>query len=183
MLDKVVSHPIIFKSNMVRAILAGHKWQTRRVGSLYKKWQPGDQLWVKEPFSYVDALLKVGDIKVRYEADGSEHWIRWAVTTIPQKMPSIFMPRVASRLTLEINAIRTEHLQDITEEDAEAEGMPHPSQFREPLDIYVDGVFREATCYRDVFISAWNALQRERGYSWQSNPLVWVIQFKVMRHD
>ena len=143
--------PILFSSEMVRAILKG-KDQTRRpINKLkgyryiteFKKsetpgydftfrrpdmvWcdyrrqelldlcpygKPGDRLYVRETFTEKEGQ------KI-YKADGSNKdlgvWWGWT--------PSIHMPRGASRLTLEITELRAEPLQDISEEDAIAEGI------------------------------------------------------------
>jgi hypothetical protein len=93
-------------------------------------------------------------------------------------LPPIHMPRWASRITLEVAGVRVERLQDITEEDARAEGV-HP----------IPGVmFEEFTAQARrrgmagplvyVFEEMWNELNVRRGYGWDSNPWVWVIEFK-----
>jgi hypothetical protein len=82
------------------------------------------------------------------------------------------MPRWASRITLEITDIRVERLQDITEEDAEAEGSK------------LDGGTAPEICYtyRYGFSKLWDSLNAKRGFSWESNPWVWVIGFKEANH-
>jgi hypothetical protein len=82
------------------------------------------------------------------------------------KRSSIFMPRWASRLTLEITAVRVERLKDITIEDAQAEGVT-------PLGVEGDG-----RRWRASFRELWDSLNAKRGYGWDKNPWAWVISFK-----
>jgi hypothetical protein len=153
--------------------------------------QPGDRLWVRETHlpdppidgtwpSTGDTYASIEDIPERYRS--AEHvlyratWkdggcgLRWR--------PSIYMPRWASRITLEITDVRVERLQDITEADAEAEGMPHPSAFREqPVPVFFGGDFKDAETHRDVFAAGWDSIKGERA-PWASNPWVWVLTFR-----
>lgn len=81
--------------------------------------------------------------------------------------PSIFMPRWASRITLEIMAIRVERVQDISEEDAIAEGIPYSHWV---------GV----KYHRYQYKLLWDSINAKRGYPWESNPWVWAIEFTVV---
>lgn len=77
--------------------------------------------------------------------------------------PSIHMPRWASRLTLAVESIRVERLQDITEEDARAEGVSE---------------FGRVTDARGAFVALWESINGERpGCDWRSNPWVWRVAF------
>jgi hypothetical protein len=144
---------------------------------------PGGRLWVRETWLELDRdhyqepgrprdLLsdRYGKPRrngVAYRADTdsegdairAEYGYRWT--------PSIHMPRWASRLTLEITEVRVQRLQEISEEDAKAEGViargpgsptlrPHQRDFR----------------------ALWNDINSKRGYGWDSNPWVWAISFK-----
>lgn len=81
-------------------------------------------------------------------------------------IPSIFMPRWASRINLKITRVRVERVTDISEEDAKAEGVtPNPITNIDP--------------YRAAFCELWDKLNEKRGYSWLSQPYVWVIDFKL----
>lgn len=82
--------------------------------------------------------------------------------------PSIFMPRWASRITLEITDVRVERLQDISEADAEAEGCD-----REANQTY--GGWPEN--YTIGYYKLWQSINAKRGYGWETNPWVWVITF------
>lgn len=119
-------HPILFSAPMVRAILDGRKTMTRRVLTRQIRWVEGDILWVREPWR---TLQKCDHIPARYCMDDPDKidfaasgfarnplWA-WGVTRSP-----IHMPRWASRITLEVEAVRVERLHDITEADAVAEG-------------------------------------------------------------
>jgi hypothetical protein len=150
--------PIIFSDAMVRAILDGTKTQTRRivkppleqntpaVACPYGK--PGDWLWVRETWAE-----QAGDVIYR------------ATDTTERKLwkPAIFMPRWASRITLEIESIRVERLQDCSRADAMAEGYPakNMADGPDPLEWY-------ATLWNNI-----NGLG-----SWDANPWVWVISFR-----
>lgn len=94
--------------------------------------------------------------------DSGSNPIRWR--------PSIFMPRWASRITLEITDVRVERLQDISEEDARAEGADPISE-----EVSSNPLIR----YRAAFHSLWSSINGIG--SWQSNPWVWVISFKVVK--
>ena len=164
--------PIIFSSPMVRAILDGRKTQTRRDikeklmcgedahvnNCQYGK--PGDRLWVRETFCYHDDLARY-----LYKADG--------VTGVKWK-PSIFMPRIASRIMLEITGIRVERLQDISEEDAIAEGVDGEN---EAAKIGAEWYEKPKRAYRRL----WKSINGTG--SWDLNPFVWVIEFMVLNNE
>lgn len=95
----------------------------------------------------------------RYEWEPGKSPLKW-------KSP-LFMPRWASRITLEITDIRVERVQDITEEDARAEGTTSPLRYVGAL--------------RHKYKHLWDSLNAKRGFSWESNPWVWVIIFKVVQ--
>lgn len=95
---------------------------------------------------------------------------------------SRFMPRWASRLTLEIMSVRVERVQDISYEDALAEGVydyaailsdePHPSG-ESPQQAA-----RRLQWPQRLYRKLWESLNAARGHDWNSNPFVWVIEFK-----
>lgn len=188
--------PIIFSAPMVRAILSGAKTQTRRIikpqptpcigGGInwYDKGRsfigspenfrsycpygkPGDRLWVRETWgAWPHMLGGVQRESLRYRADGeyqNEHGARrW-------RSP-IHMPRWASRITLEITDVRVERLQDISGMDAKREGVSVPAHL--PHDgADLDYARRE---YRRL----WQSINGPG--SWETNPWVWVIEFKKL---
>ncbi|MEL5292672.1 hypothetical protein [Serratia nevei] len=191
--------PVIFNSEMVRAIIDGRKTQTRRVianvspdnciplqkptktkdgiythvmdapgHGLCPFGRVGDRLWVRETFAghYLDddqiQDIKDGRCKAKDlceyrsdygdDADCADGWT-----------PSIHMPRWASRILLEITAVRVERLNDISEEDARAEGAP--------TELCIIG-----EKHYMGFRTLWKSIYGEE--NWRANPWVWVIEFR-----
>lgn len=198
--------PILFSGETVRAILEGRKTQTRRVvkpqpdftygsrnvsgGNLRNlPFQVGQTLWVRETWFYDRTTFTNGPNKPR-DFDARDLYFRADGTCCQQVpecccaevgspwRPSIHMPRWASRLTLEITGVRVERLQEISEEDAKAEGV-EPGCLtcgENCIDRGGCGYCRPA--YRDSFCYLWDKLNASRGYSWDSNPFVWVVEFQ-----
>ena len=136
----------------------------------------GDHLWVKETFrpTGLFASHKPRDTKAcgwfSYQADpvqlDRDKVIKWR--------PSIFMPRWASRITLEITNVRTERLQDINEADALAEGVAIDRGSAYHVAGH-EGKWAHSTA-RGCFETLWGSINGTD--SWRSNPWVWVITFK-----
>lgn len=183
--------PVIFNAPMVRAILDGRKTQTRRV---IKGWQPdgetvmhfnygkaeslrcpygqpGDRLWVRETlWQHNNFGFPLGESPQLQSGIGERVW-SYAADIIDADsktgtVPSIRMPRWASRITLEIRGVRVERLQDISEEDALAEGMSRWHKTRQ------GSVPRNA---RDNFKLLWDSINGVG--AWDKNEWVWVISF------
>lgn len=214
--------PLLFSSEMVRAILDGRKTQTRRVikhwppkinlpfdvrgdwpighntiarAGIYQpksnplgalsviaengnllgikpyefRWicpygKPGDRLWVRETWRELIDFGAPGDSSssnyCEYRADNKPDFdpdVKWC--------SPIFMPRWASRITLEIVKVRAERLQDITDTNGMYEGWTC-----DPKNLnYLPRIW---------FSELWERINAKRGYSWESNPWVWVIEFK-----
>jgi len=193
---------IIFGSEMVKAILEGRKTQTRRVikpqpasGIRFSPFVPGqvedghgrelrcpyavDRLWVRETWTEgYNRLLIEGEgddenaVSIIYKdgteiyrpcpAATAEHWGDFSLDgdLNPIWKSSMFMPRWASRITLEVVSVRVERLQEISDSDARAEG-----------------VLCDLNCRRP-FMELWDSINAKRGYGWDSNPWVWVIEFE-----
>jgi len=206
-------HPILFNGPMVRAILEGRKTKTRRIVKLNasgrawkgkKNWhcddpdallacpyQPGDRLWVRETWCMrTGGMLPHMDRACipRYRADGElkPEWgfMKWH--------PSIHMPRRASRITLEVTGVRIERLQDISDEDAKAEGLTTVTKDgqlykwgipdRDGLPGSCDDGWPWThwdTDPREAFRSLWNGINLDTN-GWDANPYVWVIDFMVI---
>ncbi|WP_422057368.1 hypothetical protein [Sphingomonas sp.] len=173
----MTDRPIIFSAPMVRALLAGRKTQTRRLAtSPLARCAVGDRLWVKETFA------KAPPHGVRYAATD-------AISDLRRQHPSIHMPRWASRVTLIVEAVRTEPLQAISEDDAWAEGVCQAVEdagrtaFGESCSdemrrmIVTSIIGSGATAYRWL----WESLHDKEGQRWEDNPEVLVLTFSV-RH-
>jgi hypothetical protein len=189
-----MEHPILFSGEMVRAILDGKKTQTRRVikninDCPYGK--PGDCLWVREGLQRAKKLDFLGDDKwttqyiatgtaVPYAPGAKEGWCGTALWQWKNKSISpILMPHWASRITLEITNIQVEKLQDITNKDAMEEGILswyYEIQYDENSMYYWSPI--EGSGAASKFSEMWNSVNAKRGYSWDSNPYVWVVEFK-----
>lgn len=196
--------PMIFNAEMVRAILDGRKTQTRRImknqpvlnGNLYEvfgaAWSkgvtsvpavPGHSLSTRCPFGEVGDRIWVRETWARYNIDQDSHDMAYRATTPedwPEEgrwRPSIHMPRWASRITLEITGVGVQRLQSISPNDASREGLIKlPATGRYCLnqgDQYFGGASHDA---REVFSWLWESIYGAE--SWQSNPWVWVIEFK-----
>jgi hypothetical protein len=136
---------------------------------------PGDRLYVRETWR-AWALNGAGDLwRVEYQASAGERggtrdvyppsdWTPPLALNGGGWAPSIHMPRWASRLTLEVTGVRVERVQDITEEEARAEGVP-----TDPHDEYAT--------YRDLFARLWDSLATA-GSKWADNPWVWAVSFR-----
>lgn len=198
----IKERPILFSGEMVKAILAGRKTQTRRVvkieGDAEHKWlfsgvdetgvavfwskkkqgtytrvgcpygKIGDQLWVRETWYDDLGCRAISDRRegIFYRADGEAETqfedymdLRWK--------PSIHMPRWASRIQLENTNVWVERLNDISEANVKAEGI-------------TDGDSIWSGSYRGAYATRWNEINAKQGYSWESNPLVFVIEFKKL---
>jgi hypothetical protein len=130
---------------------------------------PGDRLWVRETWAaftqptheygesdlvegpIAEAVETHGPLAYVYRADGNSLPDRWR--------PSIFMPRAASRILLEITDVRVQRLQEISDEDARAEGYDRSHAFP-----------------REWFALLWERIHGPG--SWHVNPWVWAITFQ-----
>lgn len=234
------TRPILFKGEMVRAILDGRKTQTRRILkpaplppvarwvmkdhwwipeaiseavkrqfiTTWPDWlrcpygQLGDQLWVRETWRIGAWKEDGGEIAIDYMADNfnrrewlqvpeqddfEKYWLQccddcgkawikpdedgkhhWEPGESPCRIrPSIFMPRWASRITLEVTNVRVERLQSITVSEAMAEG------YEGSIPDHIDP---SITWYSEL----WESINGPG--SWAANPWVWVIEFKRLNN-
>lgn len=134
------------------------KWFTCPYG------QPGDRLWVRETWWGTIAYTVPEGHEQRFVAYRATMKGDRSPAADGKWRPSIFMPRWASRITLEVTAVRVERVQDISEEDARAEGIEWKNLPR--------------SAWRNVFSRLWNEINAARGYGWDTNPWVWVLTLK-----
>lgn len=199
---RMAERPILFSGDMVRAILAGRKTQTRRVvkgsrckdsgaplapceiaaevnGGDYRLCPygvPGDTLWVREKHWIVERDGQGIDVPFLVYDDEWERGVVSLGTPLRPWVgpfekygprPSIHMPRWASRITLRVTGVRVERLQEISEDDAKAEGVTY-SQAMEIGDSYTGG-----------FRALWHTIHAADGpHGWEANPWVWVVEFE-----
>ena len=168
--------------------------------------QAGDFLWVRETWAHYHTINHVRRIDARafdevsdglagYRADGhdtiedfrrhvrlmSECDLEAVEINGNRWRPSIHMPRWASRITLEVTGVRVERLQEISEDDAKAEGVEPwviGDGWREyglPPSVEAAGTHPLRSA-RDSFASLWESINGPG--SWKANPWVWVIEFR-----
>jgi hypothetical protein len=144
--------------------------------------QPGDRLWVRESFDpiYPQDPSYNGGKPIEYDYQATyKHGDRLGdLIGVKKKWkPSIHMPRRASRITLEITGVRVERLQDISEADAQAEGINVlPTLKGQACNI--DGGPLLAGGPRLAFRDLWQSINGPE--SWQATPWVWVVEFKPL---
>ncbi len=186
--------PILFNTEMVRAILDGRKRQTRRIikglplyepyfeedegrgflmdsedGQFYaletfSKIKPGDVLWVRETWQ---RLSDFGEWRYEYRADyEDDDPLRLDGMYITWR-PSIHMPKEAARIFLKVKDVRAERLQDISVDEIRAEG----------LDVLGKTVNTSFRMWRELWDSTVKKADLPR-YGWEANPWVWVIEFE-----
>ena len=166
------ARPILFSGQMVRAILDGRKTQTRRIVKPHPDgdfgapflFQNSDDIWTAHDPRYPCEHGVAGEWHCPYGAPGDRREARWRL--------GIHMPRLASRITLEIVNVRVERLQEIREDDAKAEGC-------QPV-THEDGAVDCGT-RKTTFAKLWDSINAKRGYGWEANPHVWVIEFRMTK--
>lgn len=203
--------PILFSTEMVKAILDGRKTMTRRViksrhesglfqvckrvtdgqitvitsldwderpmndctGDIQPKYKVGDVLWVRETFRIINHSGSASPYFYKADAcetDLNDKDIKWK--------PSIFMPREACRIFLEVTNVRAEKLGDISADDSIDEGI-------ELVRLVIDSVFT-IPMYKDYTnglcapdpIESFKSLWRSINGDWNSEQWVWVYSFK-----
>jgi len=152
----------LFRAEEVAAAREGRKTQYRfpmnpqpRGGKLpAPPLRAGEIVWVKEPWQAWRDTTKGKAWTFQYKADGGKSPIRWR--------PTVLMPKRAARLWLRVKEVRGQRLQDISEEDARAEGFsPGPEA-------------------RAAFRQSWDTSRRTHpGYQWAANIWVWAVTFEL----
>ena len=216
--------PILFKGEMVRALLSGKKTQTRRIIkpqptvcphnpmyldwsgladgvtadrvalALYMPYQVGDLLWVRETWatSSIYDLLSPKSIPINgllwFASEGTkpDHAGRWR--------RSIFMPRWASRITLKVTGVRIERVNQISEEEAIAEGVAPGFRYEfcgasswhenrdEQLDKGVEMGKVKRTGPVELFAALWDSINgKNTGCKFADGPWTMVIEFERVK--
>lgn len=191
--------PILFNTDMVRAILDSHKTVTRRVVKPQPVWSSCDMRlvwknvgWWREGWNPIETITwkhtpyRPGDILyVRetffehkshfyYKADGKHEILAMLGITFKWR-PSIHMPREAARIFLRVTDVRVERLQEITEEQVILEGFEayhSDSGYYEPATL--------------GFVETWDSTIKKTDhalYGWDANPWVWVIEFEHITRE
>lgn len=180
----MADRPIIFSAPMIKALLSGSKTQTRRIikpqptpeavvdGSFIARanslitpkpipWAVGQRLWVRENAYFAPNMCA-------YAADNEPLRPGERVQGFGRMRPSIHMPRWASRLTLIVENVCIEQLQDISEEGALAEGVEATEFWRDEHPPSI------------CFSVLWDSINADRA-PWASNPWICVLTFRVIK--
>lgn len=209
------STPMLYNTEMVRALLSGAKTQTRRpvkfpacpcgcgtpsefdgyapngdvlcsrcdqpTGSTVLRnpfGVPGDRLWVRETWAVPEGSTSPGDVAyradLRPEDEAEERRVRRLVKRVDNPWrPSIHMPRWAARIFLEIIDVRIQRVQEITEEDARAEGIDNGPELG-PRLYPSPRAARSSLGYRNRFAEVWEDIYG----TWDANAWVRALTFR-----
>lgn len=187
--------PILFNTEMVRAILDGRKSCTRRIikpqptahygaQCIKPPYQPSDILYIRETWEHFECHCCEGDEHGNCCKEPQQSVLNKSygcymyratdeISGDARWHPSIHMPKEAARIWLKVTDVRVERLQEITAESALAEGA----------DKYIclNGEFDENAILTS-FIGIWNSTIKKPDldrYGWNANPWVWVIEFEL----
>lgn len=199
--------PILFNTEMVKAIMEGRKRQTRRLIKapvLYEVSEPPDRIekvtlpWADYQFTWHGKAIGGFELKAPYRP-GDVLYVRETWTEMPYGFayradgeepdgwdgndrwyPSIHMPKEAARLFLRVTGVRCERLQNITPHDALREGVKDPYDYQ-PSSWYDrhNGLLNSAEVA--AFAGLWDTTVKPselEKYGWDANPWVWVIEFE-----
>ena len=140
--------------------------------------QPGDILWVRETWQESECFDF--NVKDKYAYLANEHESEFAQEYKIRWRPSIHMPKKAARLFLRVKNVRVERVQDISIEDARAEGITeYIHQFSDNFTEAENDVWRNRTTIEN-FAALWDSIYAKRGHGWDVNPWVVVVEFEVM---
>nr|DAU98204.1 MAG TPA: ASCH domain protein [Caudoviricetes sp.] len=186
--------PILFNTDMVKAILDGRKSCTRRVVKpqptarygtqcIKPPYQQGDILYIRETWERFECWNCDGDERGNCPKEPKKSVLDKAcgcymyratdeISGDAKWHPSLHMPKEAARIFLRVTNVRVERLRDITVEDALAEGMDKYIRLNGELD---------ENSIITSFIGVWNSTIKKSNldsYGWNANPWVWVIEFE-----
>ncbi len=197
--DKIMK-PILFNSEMVRAIQAGRKTQTRRVCKFQDRpirlkdcpyGKVGDVLWMRESY-YINGHSKTNfaisgwyisdkeEFDRRLTVHEQQKFLKWKWKKQFGPKPSIFMFHSLARIFLEITNIRVERVQEISGADCIDEGIVTGTSLNMKLSRTDPKPFHEQRLVlaRKEFQNLWDAINTKRSFGWDVNPWVWCIEFK-----
>jgi hypothetical protein len=147
--------------------------------------QPGDRLWVRQTWQAKEANGKWWH-EIKREERELYNWSVFDRATsdiVPPKwIPSIFMPRWACRIILEVTGVRVERIQDISAADALAEGIREYNYNNGSKGYWLQELALGAmpTPPQYGIARLWDSIYAKRGFGWASNPWVWVVEFRRM---
>lgn len=138
---------------------------------------PGDLLYVRETGRVVSEGIEYAADDELLDMDDDRAWPLWnqhahedGPDVRPTTIPSIFMPKWTARIWLRVTDVRVERVQEITHDDAIAEGL-------DVSDTRTSWEVREQHA-RVPFARLWDSINASRGHPWESNPWVWVVEFE-----
>lgn len=180
-------HPLLFTSDMVRAILEDRKTQTRRVPvERYRNWKVGELIWVKEDYKYLiqgDLVITYYKFSIKEDRVGytplnflNEETRKKLIKGRQDSWKSkLLMFKFMARIWLKITGLRDERVQEISVGDCQCEG----SGYEDNSEFFENG-------YIKAFQQLWDSINaaRHKGiYAWDKNPLDKVIEFKRVREQ
>jgi len=139
-----------------------------------------ERLWIQSSDDAMEAGLM----------EGPDELYHWEPGQAPTRWRSpLFMPRWASRITLEVTGMRVQQVQEISNEDAQAEGidvLEHWHDVREP--VFADPertmlIHQGRIGLTAYFADLWDAIYAKRGLGWNANPWVWAITFRRLEEN
>jgi len=165
--------PILMSDGMMLALLAGNKTETRRIWSdRYATLGAGQLLWVREAWRC--RLIARGQMRIQARADAAEWFAPLApdndLTLHPDQhrdapwQVAMFMPKIASRLTLRVTHVKRQRLRDITTVDCMAEGL-------RGADLV------------GQYGRLWDSLHKDAPQRFIDNPEVAVVAFEVINRN
>jgi hypothetical protein len=159
-------------------LFAGWAWSVGRMRDSENAWREqkcpydfGMRLWVRETTIIAPKRWTTENLSTHWDADGDGRIVQYLASQPNREAaddynlkatPSIFMPRWACRITLEITDVRVQRLRDISEGDAKAEG--------------VDPIREKVPTHRDAYRYLWDDINGTG--AWQANPWVWALTFR-----
>lgn len=192
--------PILFNTDMVRAILDGRKTVTRQAvkpqpqgyfevndnplyiydmsfgnGRIYPPYQQDDIMYVKETWHKYKKRIGKGKSCYMAEFYGYKASIANSEDSDEKWRPSIHMPKEAARIWLKVTDVSVERLQDITEDEAKAEG----ANWKNGKNVGWEEKMRRTVVER--FAERWDSTIKKKDlplYGWDANPWVWKIAFE-----